>query len=263
MSDPSPAPLTLLDLPDDVLICIFSHCDIETLLTARLVCTTPVSAIDLYIKIIAPRAAQTTFPGYNLVLAAPADDCSLKWLRRRIPAQLFNIILDKDKLRRYPYANSGFHHGTPYESKCEVVKLCRAKIAVWWRALRAVYLVSEEVGATSEENFGAMYGRVEENVRVMRELKEIAESSRWRRWWQAVSGPVSAGAKNRATRVFTPKSQELEIGTVDTSLEHDALEKTHQSESVILHRRQTLIKRLPDEDLRCYMYLWRVLQWWV
>jgi hypothetical protein len=101
------APTILLDLPDDILICIFSHCDIETLFAARLVCTTHVSMIDLHVKFIAPRVVRNTFLGCSLIFAAPAEGYSLKWLRSCILAQLASVALNKDKLRRHLDINSG------------------------------------------------------------------------------------------------------------------------------------------------------------
>lgn len=89
-------------LPDDILIPIFSSCDIETLLALRLTCASFCAVIQAYIRTIAPRSAHITFPSCDLLLTPPENGYTVRWLRDLIPAQLGSITLDKDKLRRHP-----------------------------------------------------------------------------------------------------------------------------------------------------------------
>ena len=96
-------PKRIIDLPDDLLIPIFSHCDIDAILSLRLTCTAFGAVVKAYITAIAPASARTTFPDCDLLLRPPKDGYSLRWMINLIPAQLASIVLDKDKLRRHPY----------------------------------------------------------------------------------------------------------------------------------------------------------------
>ena len=94
-------PKRIIDLPDDLLIPIFSHCDIDAILSLRLTCTAFGAVVKAYITAIAPASARTTFPDCDLLLRPPKDGYSLRWMINLIPAQLASIVLDKDKLRRH------------------------------------------------------------------------------------------------------------------------------------------------------------------
>ncbi|KAF2032993.1 hypothetical protein EK21DRAFT_109446 [Setomelanomma holmii] len=137
----------LHDLPDDILITIFTHCDVDSIFAARLTCVAFPSVISTYINTIAPKAARNTFPGCEVLLTPPNQGYSLKWLRSRIPEQLASVILDKNKLRRSPHINSGFPYGIPSESDCAEAKHWRACVANGWRILSSLYMISKEVEA--------------------------------------------------------------------------------------------------------------------
>jgi hypothetical protein len=238
------------DIPDDILILIFCYCDIDTVLAARLACTTYASVIQLYIKVIAPRAAGNTFPGCGLILLEPEEGYSLRWLRGRIPTQLASIILDKDKLRRFPYTNAGFPYGIPSESDCEEAIYWRARVANGWRVLRSMHLISKGIYAKRDNEIGTLH-----------ELKRMSIISRKSRWRQSMSRFSSSRIKQGVGQLFADKDQKSPVPAATDTSKDDVLARIHERESMILDERFALIERLPDEDLKCYVWLWRLLKW--
>src|SRR5690242_8291130 len=166
----------ILDLPDDILISIFSRCNVETILTLRLTCPSFDAVIRTYIRTIAPASARVSFPDCNLLLASPKNGHSLRWLRDLIPAQLASIILDKDKLRRHPYVNSGFLYGIPSESACAEAVYWRQRLADGWRVLRSFHLISASV-----------YSSCDDDSKRPNAFRKVSGGVRTSRIWQAVS----------------------------------------------------------------------------
>src|SRR4051812_13599678 len=60
---------SLTDLPDDVLILVYSQCRIDELFTLRLASTKTRNLIDEYITTIAPSVARSTLPLSDHLLA--------------------------------------------------------------------------------------------------------------------------------------------------------------------------------------------------
>jgi hypothetical protein len=253
MSDcgyPSLAIRRIHDIPDDILILVFSYFDIDTLLATRLVCTAFQFVIHNYIKTIAPRVAQNTLPDCKLLLVAPKEGYSLRWLRSRIPVQLATVALDKDKLRRYPYLNSGFPYGIPSESDCEEAELCRADVANGWRVLRSLHLISAGV-----------YAKSDDEIKELIAYRKASKSSRIRQSWRDVSSMFSARIKHSTKHMSGAKYEKSPGDTTADNLDCTTIDNVHRREFIVLDKRLAFIERLPDKDLRCYTYLWRILMW--
>ena len=127
--------MKLNDLPDDVLILVFCLCDIDTVLSLRLVGKNDRATIDSYLKTVAPASARITFPSSSLLLKQPEKSYSIRWLRSLTPAYLAAVSLDKDKLRRYCYINAGFPYGIPYEDESPEAVHWRTRVTNGWRVL--------------------------------------------------------------------------------------------------------------------------------
>lgn len=237
------------ELPDDVLIPIFSHSDINTLFSLRLTCTSFCAVLDAYMKAIAPAVAHNTFPGCRVLLTPPASGYSQRWLRGLIPAHLASIVLDKDKLRRYPYINSGFPYGMPSESDCEEAMYWRERIANGWRVLRALYLISKSV-----------YARNEAELSRPNTMRRVSSGMRSSRLWQAVSCPYPGCTDHGMKHIFDGRGRRRSDGFHGDRKEC-IIQTISRRESVILKKRLALIEKLPDQDLLSYVYLWRLLQW--
>ncbi|KAF9691923.1 hypothetical protein EKO04_010049 [Ascochyta lentis] len=238
------------DLPDDVLIHIFSSCDIETLFALRLTCTSFCAAIQVYIKIIAPLSARATFPNCDLLLTPPKNGYTLRWLRDLIPAQLASIILDKDKLRRHPYVSSGFPYGIPSESACTEATYWRQRLTNGWRVLRSFHLISARV-----------YSSKDGELKRPSTFRKVSGGVRTSRIWQVVSCPYAGCTEHGMRHLFDSRQR------CDSDCSHagetrgskDPIAEVRRKESLVLRRRLAHMKLLQDQDLLDYVYLWRLL----
>lgn len=242
---------TMQNLPDDILILVFSSCDVETLFALRLTCASFSAVIQAYIKTIAPSSARATFLGCNQLLAAPPEDgYSLHWLRNLVPAQLASIVLDKDKLRRYSYINSGFPYGIPSESSCAEAQYWRQRIANGWRVLRAFHLISARVYASYDEKFERHNA-----------FRKVGDGVRTSRIWQAVSCPYADCTEHGMKNLFVVKhhrdSHNSHCG--EREKPKDLIRDIRRKESQVLRSRLAHMKTLSDQDLLDYAYLWRLL----
>lgn len=248
-----PSEIRMLDLPDDILITIFCHCRIETILALRLTCTSLCAVIRTYVQTIAPSSARTSFPSCNLLLASPVGGYSVRWLRDLIPAQLASIVLDKDKLRRHPYVNSGFLYGIPSESACTEARYWRQRLTNAWRVLRSFYLLSASV-----------YSSFEDECKRPTAFRKVSGGVRTSRIWQAVSCQYAGCTEHGIKHVFGSKrrrdshdSQRQE--QKDSKDLNDSVAEVRRKEAQVLKKRLAYMKTLSDQDLLDYLYLWRIL----
>lgn len=237
------------DLPDDILILVFSSCDIDTLFALRLTCSSFCAVIEAYIKTIAPSSARITFPSCDLLLAPPPGGYTLRWLRNLIPAQLASITLDKDKLRRHPYINSGFLYGIPSESACAEATYWRQRLTNGWRILRSFHLISARIYSTDE------YALKRPNT-----LRKVSGGVRTSRIWQAVSCPYAGCTEHGMKHMFDPRRRRDSHGSYTEKKDlKDPVSEVRRKESQILKKRLVNIRTLSDQDLLDYVYLWRLL----
>lgn len=237
-------------LPDDILIPIFSSCDIETLLALRLTCASFCAVIQAYIRTIAPRSAHITFPSCDLLLTPPENGYTVRWLRDLIPAQLGSITLDKDKLRRHPYVNSGFLYGIPSESGCSEATHWRQRLTNGWRVLRSFHLISERV-----------YSSIDDKRERPSALRKVSGGVRTNRFWKAVSCPYAACTEHDIKQVFSSRHRRDSHSSHDGEKRgsEDHIPEIRRKESLILRKRLAHMKTLSDQDLLDYVYLWRLL----
>lgn len=240
----------MLDLPDDILIPIFSYCDVEAILAIRLTCTSFCAIIRSYIRTIAPASARISFPDCHLLLAPPKKGYSLRWLRDLIPAQLASVVLDKDKLRRHSYINSGFLYGIPSESACTEALYWRQRLTNGWKVLRAFHLISASV-----------YSSCDDDSKRPNAFRKVSGGVRTSRIWQAVSCQYAGCTEHGMKHVFGAKNRRDSHDS--QSQEHkdlkDPISEVRRKETQILRRRLASLKTLSDQDLQDYMYLWRIL----
>ncbi|KAL6706394.1 hypothetical protein ACN47E_005500 [Coniothyrium glycines] len=239
----------LHELPDDILISIICHTDIDTLFSLRLSCTNLCNTVDAYITSIAPAVAHNTFPGCGLLLERPKSGYSLRWLRGLIPAQLASIVLDKDKLRRSVYIHSGYPYGVPSESDCEEANRLRERIADGWRVLRSLYLISKRVYV------GGKHGSRRPST-----LRKVSGGMRSSRIWQVMACPYPGCTEHGVKQLFDGRQKRY------TESDHEfrketSFENIRRKESIILKKRLALIENLPSQDLLNYVFLWRLLLW--
>ena len=244
-------PKRIIDLPDDILIPIFSHCDIDAILSLRLTCTSFCAVIKAYITAIAPASARTTFPDCDLLLRPPKDGCSLHWMINLIPAQLASIILDKDKLRRHPYVCSGFLYGIPSESDCPEAIHWRQRVANGWKVLRSFHLISSRV-----------YTNCDNVCKRRKAFRKVSGGVRTSRIWQAMSCQYADCTQHGMKHVFTSKTHRRESHYGQTGEQKEAkdpIPDVRRKEAQILKKRLAHLDNLSDQDLLDYVYLWRLL----
>lgn len=238
------------ELPDDILIPIFSSCDIDTLFNLRLTCASFCAIIQAYINTIAPSSARTSFPGCELLLTSPETGYSVSWLRNLIPAQLASIALDKDKLRRHSYVNSGFLYGIPSESDCVEAAYWRQRLTNAWRVLRSFQLISTRV-----------YSSCDAEGKRPNAFRKVSGGVRTSRIWQAVSCQYAGCTEHGMKRVFASKHRR------DSHSSHgeeqkdvvDPIIEVRRKEAQVLRKRLAHLKVLSDQELLDYVYLWRLL----
>lgn len=80
------ARLALLQLPDEILLNIIEHCDIDSLLALRLTNRAFRSLIATYESTIVQAVARTTFPGCKLILRPARDEDLLSMLHPTLPS---------------------------------------------------------------------------------------------------------------------------------------------------------------------------------
>lgn len=241
---------TMLDLPDDILIPLFSSCDVETLFALRQTCTSFYAVIQAYINIIAPLSARVTFHGCDLLLTPPKNGYTLRWLRDLIPAQLASIMLDKDKLRRHTYINSGFPYGIPYESDCAEAIHWRQRLTNGWCVLRSFHLISARAYSSSDDE-----------LKRATTLKKVSRGVRTNRIWQSISCPYAGCTEHGLRRIFgSGHHRDSDCNHIeDKRRSKDPVFEVRRKESIVLRRRLAHMKTLSDQDLLDYVYLWRLL----
>jgi hypothetical protein len=238
------------ELPDDILITVFSSCDIETLFNLRLTCTSLCAVIQTYMKTIAPTSARITFPNCELLLTPPETGYSIYWLRNLIPAQLASIALDKDKLRRYPYINSGFLYGIPSESDCAEATYWRQRLANGWRVLQSFQLISAKV-----------YSSIDDKCKRPNAFRKVSGGVRTSRIWQAVSCQYAGCTEHGMKHVFGSKSRRDSHDSCNEEQRDlkDFFPGIRRKEAQVLKRRLAHMGSMSDQDLLDYVYLWRIL----
>lgn len=127
------------DLPEDILILVFSQCRIDELLTLRLTAPRLRSIISEYIATIAPCVARSTFPRSELLLAPPKE-YNLEWLKDLIPQHLAAVLVDR---HRFSHEWSQQRYGIPAEDAYGDV--LRGRIANGWRVLGELSNISKRV----------------------------------------------------------------------------------------------------------------------
>lgn len=253
--------LHLHDLPDDILIAIFSLGDIEGLLALRLVSTRFYAVVDTYCKSIAPAAARVSFgdpdsgSGSDTLLRVKEDGYSIRWVRNLIPRYLAAVALDKDKLRRYCYINAGFPYGIPYENASPEALHWRERVANGWRVLRCFYLISRDV-------YAKRY-REDERDRSKVFVRRVSGGVRSSRIWQTVSCPYQACDEHGIGHLFSRRRRSTgHCGDEEkVESEGDVIEEVLRRESLVLKKRLKYLKTLSEQDLLDYTYVWRLLFW--
>lgn len=242
-------PTTICDLPDDILILLFSRCDIETIFSLRLTCNSLRSVIEEYITTIAPASARYTYPSCDLLLKPPRDGHSIRWLRDLIPAQLASIVLDKDKLRRHPY-DCGFLYGIPSESDCEEALHWRKRITNGWKVLRQFHLISS-----------AVYSSFDGESQRPNGFRKVSGGVRSTRIWQAASCPYAGCTEHGMRRVFTSKHRRDSHDSHNEQQKEatDLISGIRRKEAQILKKRLAHLDTLSTQDLLDYTNLWRIL----
>jgi hypothetical protein len=139
--DSQPRRPCLDDLPEDILISIFSQCRIDELLALRLASSMVRNLISRYMATIAPCVARSTFPHATLLVTPPEDpsDYTVQWLTALIPQHLAAILVDRHRFTQYAQPR----YGIPAEDAYGEV--LRARVANGWRVLRSLSNISEEV----------------------------------------------------------------------------------------------------------------------
>lgn len=129
------------ELPEDVLILIYSQCRIDELLSLRLTSSKTRNIIAQYITTIAPSVARSTFPHSDLLLTPPPDATgyTLDWLKGLIPQHLAAILVDKHRFSHEWSMRYGIPAEDPYG------QVLRDRVANGWRVLRGLSRISEEV----------------------------------------------------------------------------------------------------------------------
>ncbi|KAJ4991222.1 hypothetical protein SVAN01_03350 [Stagonosporopsis vannaccii] len=156
------------DLPDDILVLIYSECTIDELYALRLTDRRSASLIFEYINTIAPAAARTTFTqSHNLLLHRPLR-YTIQWLSDLVPQQLAAILVDR---HRMAHDSMQQRYGIPAEDvEGDVL---RARIANGWRVLNQLHKISEEVqdsNASDTSKFRICSSRKGETSRQMEDL---------------------------------------------------------------------------------------------
>ncbi|KAF1924794.1 uncharacterized protein M421DRAFT_8447 [Didymella exigua CBS 183.55] len=237
------------ELPDDILVTIFTSRDIETLLKLRFSCTSFCAVVQACIKTIAPSPARNTFPNCELLLSPPKSGYSVRWLRDLIPAQLASITLDKDKLRRCPYVNSGFLYGIPSENDCTEATYWRQRLTNGWRILQSFQLTSARV-----------YSSFDGSCKRPNAFRKVSGGVRTSRIWQAVSCQYVGCTEHGMKHVFKSKSRrDSHDSRNEEQNSKDPIPEIRRKEALILKRRLAQMKSMSDQDLLDYVYLWRML----
>jgi hypothetical protein len=130
------------EVPEDILVLIFSQCRIDELLAFRLTSSKARNLISQRIATIAPCVARSTLPLGGLLLTAPDDPgaYTLDWLKGLIPQHLAAILVDR---HRYSHEWLQPRYGIPAEDVQG--EALRGRVANGWRVLRRLTKISEEV----------------------------------------------------------------------------------------------------------------------
>lgn len=130
------------DLPDDVLILIFSSCQIDSLLTVRLTSKRFLQITTRYLVTIAPSCARTTFPAceYLFKKSEAPSKYTLQWLKGLIPKQLASILVDR---HRFSHEWSDGRYGIPAADAYGDV--LRSRIENGWCVLGQLSNISKEI----------------------------------------------------------------------------------------------------------------------
>lgn len=128
------------DLPDDILILVYSQCSIGELLALQMTDKRSRSLILEYINTIAPSVARTTFPHSHNLLAHKPLQYTVRWLEDLIPRQLAAILVDR---HRIAHDFTQQRYGIPAEDTYG--DELRARIANGWRVLRKLTDISKQL----------------------------------------------------------------------------------------------------------------------
>jgi hypothetical protein len=141
---------SLNDLPDDVLILIYSQCRIDELFSLRLTSSKTKNLIDEYITAIAPSVARSTFPLSDHLLSNHAGGLTpltFRSLKALIPEQLAAILVDRHRIADEWLQ---LRYGIPAEDPFG--DALRHRVANGWRTLRDLSNISrQEYGDSTRE----------------------------------------------------------------------------------------------------------------
>lgn len=158
-------------------------------------------------------------------------------------------MLDKDKLRRHSYVNSGFPYGIPSESDCAEAHHWRARITTGWRVLRSFQLIAERESQTQ--------GRARQRPGT---LRRVSGGWKSKRWWQAVSCQYPDCTEHGLKHLLDGRERRESDGSREDKT-NPIVDDTKGREAMILERRLALLEQFSDQDLLSYVYLWRLLLW--
>jgi len=134
------ATLSLVNLPDDILILICSHCRIDELLTLRLTTRKTRNLIDEYISTIGPSVARSTLPLSDHLLSrheSATSTFTLQSLKALIPEQLAAILVDRHRIAdEWLQSRYGVPAEDPFGDGL------RERVAHGWRILRDLSNIS-------------------------------------------------------------------------------------------------------------------------
>jgi hypothetical protein len=176
----------LHDLPEDILILIFSQCRIDELLALRLTSQHINNLISEYIVTIAPSVARSTFPQSDLLLTPLPDrsQYTLKWLLGLIPRQLAAILVDRHRLSSRNIEGRSMWAGLAAEDP--LGDGLRARVTNGWYVLQHLSTISRNIhrtrsGDTSKATRGIishLINSTQRHVDTMRDLEDLVMRTR-------------------------------------------------------------------------------------
>ena|SRR5690242_2434015 len=135
------------DLPDDILVLIYSECTIDEVHTLLLTDRRSRSLIFEYINTIAPAVARATFNHSHNLLSRRPLRYTIRWLDDLVPQQLAAILVDR---HRMAHDSMQQRYGIPAEDvEGDVL---RARIANGWRFLDQLHRISTKVHEANASN---------------------------------------------------------------------------------------------------------------
>ncbi|PVH94781.1 hypothetical protein DM02DRAFT_180913 [Periconia macrospinosa] len=129
---------SFIDLPEDILILIFSQCRIDELFALRLTASRAHKIISEYVPTIAPCVARSTFPRCELLLTPPSI-YTFEWLKNLVPQALAAVLVDRNRFSHEWSERYGIPAEDPYGDEL------RGRIANGWRVLGQLSNISKHV----------------------------------------------------------------------------------------------------------------------